>query len=89
MQKNNQKLPQFESTDELTIFFEENDLGEYLDSMPKAEFDVAIGRRNHYVAVDQDVVEKLSEISKTEHLTSRSLVNSWLREKLSEHALKR
>lgn len=88
MQKNNPKLPKFDSIDELTTFFDENDVGEYIGSMPEAEFDVGIGRRRHYVAVDEDVVEKLSEISKTSRLPSRTLVNSWLREKISEHALK-
>ena len=60
----NKKLPKFGSIDELTNFFDENDLGEYLESMPEVDFEVELGSRKHYVAVDDDVAERLSEISK-------------------------
>jgi len=81
----NKKLPKFGSIDELTNFFDENDLGEYLESMPEVDFEVELGSRKHYVAVDDDVAERLSEISKNEHVPSGAIVNSWLREKLSNY----
>lgn len=82
------QLPKFDSLEELTDFFDENDLGEYLDAMPEAEFDVELEHRRHYVAVDDDVAERLTEISKTEHLPSGAIVNSWLREKLADYSRK-
>ncbi len=83
------KIPKFDSVKELTEFFEENDLGDYIDALPEAEFDVALRRRQHFFAVDQDVAERLSEISKNEHMSSGLILNSWLREKLSDYAHKR
>lgn len=83
------KLPKFDSLEKLTEFFDENDLGDYLDAMPEVEFDVALGSRKHYVAVDEDVAQRLSEISKDEHIPSGAIVNSWLREKLSDYTTKR
>lgn len=82
------KLPKFESTEALTNFFEENDMGDYFESMSEVEFDVEVGHRRHFVAVDEDIAEKLSEISKNEHVPSGAIVNSWLREKLSDYTQK-
>ena len=81
-------LPKFDSLDELTRFFDENDLGDHLGSMPEAEFEVDLRTRKHYVAVDDDVAERLNEISKNEHVPSGAIVNSWLREKLSDYSRK-
>lgn len=82
------KLPKFDSVEALTGFFEENDLGDYLDSMPEVEFDVELRHRKHFFAVDEDVAEQLSEISKNEHVSSGAIVNSWLREKISDYTRK-
>ena len=82
-------LPKFDSIEELTDFFDENDLGSYLESMPEVEFEVAIDRRLHYVAVDEDIAEKLTEISRSEHVPSGAIVNTWLREKISDYNPKR
>ncbi len=84
----NKELPKFDSIEELTRFFDENDMGDYLGSMPEVGFEVEFGRRKHYVAVDDDVAERLSEISRSEHLPSGAIVNSWLREKLSDYSQK-
>ena len=83
------KLPQFESLNALTEFFDENDLGDYLESMPEADFNVNLERHRYFVAVDEEIAEKLSEISKLEHVSSGAIVNSWLREKISGYAEKR
>ena len=84
----NNNLPTFKSLDALTNFFDENDMGDYVENMPEADFDVRIDRRMHFVAVDEEVAERLSEISKTEHLSSGAIVNSWLREKISDYSHK-
>ncbi len=89
MTENNQKqLPKFDSLDALTRFFDENDLGEYIEEMPEANFEVDLKNRKFYVAIDQEISEKLSEISKHEHLPSEKIVNSWLREKISNYSEK-
>ena len=89
MAENNQKqLPKFDSLDALTDFFDENDLGDYLEEMPETKFEVNLKRRKYYVAIDEEISEKLSEISKHEHLSSEKIVNSWLREKISSYSEK-
>lgn len=88
VESNDKALPKFDSVAELTDFFDQNDMGDYLDAMPEVEFDVSINHRKHYVAVDDDVADRLSEISKSEHVSSGVIVNSWLREKLSDYSQK-
>lgn len=82
------KLQKFDSVENLTEFFDDKDMGDYLESMPEVEFDVELRHRKHFVAVDEDVAERLSEISKNEHVSSGTIVNSWLREKLSDYTHK-
>ncbi len=86
MAENNQKqLPKFDSLEKLTEFFDENDMGDYLEKMPEAQFEVDLKRRSYFVAVDEELVGKLSEISKREHQPSEKIVNSWIREKISSY----
>jgi len=87
-ENNEQRLPSFESLDDLTAFFDENDMGDFLDTTPEADFAVDIKRRSHYVAVDEEVADQISKISRHEHTPSGAIVNSWLREKISDYTLK-
>ena len=59
------KLPSFGSLDELVQFFDTHDLGEYWESMPKAHFEVDIKRRTHLVAIDDEIMSKLTDIAKS------------------------
>ncbi|MDQ2746251.1 MAG: BrnA antitoxin family protein [Acidobacteriota bacterium] len=89
MTENNQKqLPKFDSLDELTDFFDENDMGDYSESLPEAVFSVDIKKQTYFVAVDEEIAAKLTEISKREHQPSETIVNSWLREKISSYSEK-
>lgn len=83
------KLPTFESTQKLVEFFEGNDMGEYQDELPEVYFQVDLRQSSHLVEVDDDVAERIAEISKQEHVPSDSLINTWLREKLSNYSEKR
>ena len=87
-ENNQQKLPKFDSIDALTDFFDENDLGDYLENMPEVKFAVNLQKRSYFVAVDEELVSKLSEISRREHQPSEKIVNSWLREKISSYSEK-
>lgn len=76
------KLPEFGSLNKLVDFFDENDLGDYLDSLPEVIFDVALKRKRHLVALDERVASQLSEVAHVKKVSSEKLLNSWLREKL-------
>ena len=77
-------LPEFNSTDELVNFFETHDMGDYWEQMPEADFEIKIKRRKHLIALDEDVVTKVTQIAKAKKISSEALINTWLKEKLQK-----
>lgn len=75
-------LPKLDSTDELVDFFETHDMGDYWEQMPETEFEVKIKKRKHLIALDENVAAKVTQIAKTKNVSSESLINTWLKEKL-------
>jgi hypothetical protein len=80
------QLPSFASLDELVAFFETNDMGEFEQRLPEAHFEVNLSRKTHLVAIDEDINNKLTEIAEQERTPAESLVNSWLKEKISRYS---
>lgn len=80
------RLPSFRSLDELVEFFDTHDMGEYWDQMPEAHFEVDIKRRIHLFAIDEELAGKLIQIARSRQISSETLINSWLREKILEEA---
>ncbi|OGG44510.1 MAG: hypothetical protein A3F84_07070 [Candidatus Handelsmanbacteria bacterium RIFCSPLOWO2_12_FULL_64_10] len=80
------KLPRFRSLDELVAFFDTHDLGDYLDKMPEAHFEVDLKRDIHLVAIDPELADEVTRIARSKRMTSGRLINSWLREKVREQA---
>lgn len=79
-------LPQFDSVQALTDHFDTHDMGEYLNNMAEVQFDVDIQRRQYLVAVDAEVMRKLSEIAEAQQVSAGALINAWLRELASKAA---
>ena len=77
-------LPPSRSLDELVEFFDTHDMGEYWEHMPEAHFDIDIKRRAHLAAIDEELIDRLSEVAKSKHASIETLINSWLREKVLE-----
>jgi hypothetical protein len=78
-------LPSFASLDELVDFFDTSDLGEYEKDLAEAHFDVALQKKTHLVAIDEETSNRLTEIAEQERTPAESLVNSWLKEKISRY----
>ena len=79
-------IPKFSSLDKLVAFFETHDMGEYLDQMPEAHFDIEIKWRTHIFSLADDLAESLTKIARSRRIPSRLLINEWLREKVAEQA---
>lgn len=77
-------LPPSRSLDELVEFFDTHDMGEYWEDMPEAHFDIAIKRRAHLVAIDEELIGKLAEIARSKRISAERLIHSWLQEKMHE-----
>lgn len=76
-------LPPFRSLEELVEFFDAHDMGEYWDRLPEAHFEVDIKRRHCLVAIDEDLLSKLSEIAKSRQVSVEVLIDAWLRERVA------
>jgi len=72
------------SVSDLIEWFDRNDIGDYLKQMPEVNFDVDIKRRRHLIWLDPDLSAKVTRIAKAKKTSSESLINSWVREKISE-----
>lgn len=86
-ENNPQQRPSFASLDELVEFFDTHDMGEDED-LPEARFDVNLQRRTHLIAIDEEINSRLTEIAEQEQTPAESLVNFWLREKISSYSEK-
>jgi hypothetical protein len=72
------------SINELVEWFDRNDIGDSLKGMPEANFDVDLKRRKHLVSLDPELSAKVTRIAKAKKTSSETLINSWVREKISE-----
>jgi hypothetical protein len=79
-----QSMPKFTSLDKLVEFFDTHDMGDYWDEMPEVHFDIDIKRRTHLFSLDEDLAERLTAIAKAKRISSKTLINEWLREKVLE-----
>ena len=87
MEENNsrQSTP-FASLDELIEFFDANDVGDFLEQKPEVNFEVNLQKRTHLVAIDEKIAGRLNKIAKQEKTSAESLIDSWLKEKISDYA---
>lgn len=83
MRKNDNAFPHFSSIDELVAYVDAHDVGDELDAMPEAHFDVELRTREHVVTLDGDLAEQIEKIADMEHVPSQRLINTWLRERLT------
>jgi hypothetical protein len=84
-ENDSKELPSFASLDELVEFFDTHDLGEYEEGLPEAHFEVDLKSKTHLVAIDEETNNRLTEIAEQEQTPAESLVNSWLKEKISRY----
>jgi len=75
-------LPRTDSLDDLVEFFDTHDMGDSWDQLSAASLDIDIRQHKHLVALDDDLAGKVAKIARSRHVSSESLVNSLLREKL-------
>lgn len=67
-------LPHFESVQALTDYFDTHDMGDHLDCLGEAHFEVDIKRRQYLVAIDAGVMKKVAAIAKTRQVSPEVLI---------------
>jgi hypothetical protein len=76
----------FKSIDEAAEFWDTHDLTDYWDLTREAHFDVDIQRRVFLTALEPDLAKKLTEVAHKQGISSETLINMWLIEKMKEAA---
>lgn len=79
-------LPRFSSIDEAVRFAEENDLADYLDSMPEGRFEVDLKKR---VPIERDLYEKVDHLAHEKGLAPEALIEAWVRKGLASEQASR
>ena len=72
------------SVEELVELFDTHDMGDYLAKKPKVEFDIRLKKRRHLISIDPELAASVTKIARNEKVSSETLIDSWLREKVSE-----
>jgi hypothetical protein len=85
--KNRDPIPEhFKTLDEAAEFWDSHDLVDYWDQTSEANFEVDLQRRVFLTALEPELAKKLANRAHKEGVSTETLVNVWLTEKLGEGA---
>ena len=75
------------SLEEMAEFWDTHDATDFEDQTYEVDITFDLRTRRHYVAIDPDLLQRLRETAASRGLTTESLVNLWLQERvLSQEA---
>ncbi len=79
------KIPKMQSYEQIAEFWDNHSLADYWDQTESAEFEISPdARRRYLVAVDPDVLSRVQRLARTRGLSTESLVNLLLEQRLHE-----
>ncbi len=87
MPKNNKKrdIPRhFQSVAEAADFWDDHDLTDYWDLTREADFEVDIQRRVFLTVLEPELAKKLTACAHRQGVSTETLINVWLTEKVDE-----
>ena len=84
MSENKSSISQASSYREMGEFWDTHDLADYWDQTRPAEFEVDLQSEAIYYAVDLALAEKISEQARKHGVSSETLLNLWIQEKLEQ-----
>jgi len=73
----------FDTINEASEFWDSHDLGDYWDQTKEVHFEVEIEYEKNYYALEKEISEKIEEIAKSRGVSAETMVNLWLKEKIS------
>ena len=86
MRKGNGSISKARSYAEIGEFWEQHDLSGYWGKIRKVKFDVEIESEVNYYAIERDLSEKIQSAARKRGVSSDTLVNLWLEQKIKEQA---
>jgi hypothetical protein len=74
----------FESVEQAGQFWDTHDLADYWDLTREAEFEVDLQRRVFLTSLEPQLAEKLTAVAHKQGISTETLINVWLSEKVEE-----
>jgi hypothetical protein len=82
---NSPLIPEMKSYEEIAEFWDTHSIADYWDQTEPAEFEISPDVRRHFVvAVDPDVLARIQRLAHSRGLSTESLVNLLLEQRLQE-----
>ena len=79
------QIPQhFKSIEDAAEFWDSHDLGDYWNLTREVDFDVNIQRRVFLTALEPKLAKGLADRARKQGISTETLINVWLNEKLAE-----
>jgi len=89
MKKNKSSISKTRSYAEIGEFWNENDLGKVWGKTKKVRFDVVLEPEATYYPVEKDLSKKIQSVARKKGVSTDTLVNLWLEQKIREQRLSR
>lgn len=82
--KHREPLPEhFGSIEEAAEFWDTHDSADYEESMQDVECEIDLKRRHYLISVDRDLYHKVQSIAHAQGISTETLLNLWIQEKVS------
>lgn len=87
MQKSKKKIEpipdEFKTIMEASDFWDTHDITDYWDDTKEVKLKASLKKEPKYVALEENIAKKAFTVAKRKHISMETLVNLWLKEKLS------
>ena len=83
--KRREPIPEhFASVEQAGQFWDTHDLADYWGSTREAEFEVDLQRRTFLTSLEPQLAGKLTAVARKQGISTETLINVWLTEKVEE-----
>lgn len=87
MQKSKKKIEpipdEFKTIMEASDFWDKHDITDYWDDTKEVKFRASLKKESKYIALEENIAKKALAVAKEKRVSIETLVNLWLKEKLS------
>ena len=84
MKKNRSSISKARSYSEIGEFWDQHDLSDYWGRTRKVKFDVVLEPEATYYPIQKDLSERIQSEARKQGVSSDTLVNLWLEQKIKE-----
>ena len=86
VKRNKSSVSKASSYKEIAEYWDTHDLSKVWNKTKKVTFDVHIETEAIYYAVEKSLSEKIHSVAKKQGISSDTLINLWIQQKLQEHS---